>query len=432
MVYRPGERGLPGIVRASRLRGSGPSGQSVAGHHGRSRGRPGTDNVMYANEPTSAQQSSRRRSTRRSRRTRGSRRLYRRRRAGGPGAVSGVKLGAYSSCMSGLERTKSAVARLQAIGMLWTTAIRSSAFTSTSCGCGESGSQKKITASIRPFGDRGADLLVAAERAAQEAVHRQPELLGDQAAGRAGGEQVVLGQRPTVEPGPGEHVGLAVVVRDQRDAFARSDATLLSDDGDRLFHQVQLMRRPVPCTGAHALTAAGEAARPRFLQTTARTRRLSSRARATSSCQTAGWLIVQRMSVARSTSRPGRARSSRWRLSTIAALIRVVVGLDAAARAPRSRGRSGAAVRITSPIAPTRSFPARELRALRRSWRSGSGSSRISRYQSRSATGTSSRRRVGAGSRARAGRRSWSRTRRRRSSARRRPRPRSPPSSSPA
>src|SRR5438128_1268984 len=34
--------------------------------------------------------------------------------------------------------------------MLHTTAIRSSAFTSTSCGCGSSGSQKKITESSRP------------------------------------------------------------------------------------------------------------------------------------------------------------------------------------------------------------------------------------------------------------------------------------------
>ena len=56
----------------------------------------------------------------------------------------------YSRPSSGLESTKSAVARLQAIGTSYTTAIRSSALTSTSCGCGASGSQKKTTRSMRP------------------------------------------------------------------------------------------------------------------------------------------------------------------------------------------------------------------------------------------------------------------------------------------
>ena len=43
-----------------------------------------------------------------------------------------------------------------------------------------------------PLGDRRADLLVAAERAAEEARDRQAELARDQPAGRAGGEQLVL------------------------------------------------------------------------------------------------------------------------------------------------------------------------------------------------------------------------------------------------
>ena len=43
---------------------------------------------------------------------------------------------------------KSAVARLQAVGIFQTTAMRSSASTSGSCGCGSSGSQKKIRKSI--------------------------------------------------------------------------------------------------------------------------------------------------------------------------------------------------------------------------------------------------------------------------------------------
>jgi glycine oxidase len=46
--------------------------------------------------------------------------------------------------------TKSALARLHAAGMFRSTAIRSSAFTSGSCGCGSSGSQKKISKSIFP------------------------------------------------------------------------------------------------------------------------------------------------------------------------------------------------------------------------------------------------------------------------------------------
>ena len=45
---------------------------------------------------------------------------------------------------------KSAVARLHATGMLQTTATRSSALTSGSCGCGSSGSQKKTSTSISP------------------------------------------------------------------------------------------------------------------------------------------------------------------------------------------------------------------------------------------------------------------------------------------
>ena len=45
---------------------------------------------------------------------------------------------------------KSADTRLQAMGIFQTTAMRSSAFTSGSWGCGFSGSQKKIKPSISP------------------------------------------------------------------------------------------------------------------------------------------------------------------------------------------------------------------------------------------------------------------------------------------
>src|SRR5579859_5194595 len=50
--------------------------------------------------------------------------------------------------INGEEIRKSAVARLQATGMFHSTATRSSALTSVSCGCGSSGSQKKMSSSI--------------------------------------------------------------------------------------------------------------------------------------------------------------------------------------------------------------------------------------------------------------------------------------------
>jgi hypothetical protein len=67
---------------------------------------------------------------------------------------------------------ESAVARLQATGMCHSTAARSSALTSWSCGCGSGGSQKEISTSIPPSAMR-ADLLVPAEWAAVEAGRRQ-------------------------------------------------------------------------------------------------------------------------------------------------------------------------------------------------------------------------------------------------------------------
>ena len=70
------------------------------------------------------------------------------------------------------------------------------------------------------LGDPGADLLVAAERAAQEARHLQAELAGEQRAGRPGGEQFVPPQGADVVAGPVEQVELAVVVGDQRDPLA--------------------------------------------------------------------------------------------------------------------------------------------------------------------------------------------------------------------
>src|ERR1017187_6643787 len=69
----------------------------------------------------------------------------------GRGTESGM-LWAEGSSIIGEEIRKSALARLQATGMFHTTASRSSALTSVSCGCGWSGSQKKSSRSKPPSG----------------------------------------------------------------------------------------------------------------------------------------------------------------------------------------------------------------------------------------------------------------------------------------
>ena len=56
----------------------------------------------------------------------------------------------YSCVISVEDMRKAAEARLQAMGMFHTTAIRNSAFTSGSCGSGASGSQKKMRKSMQP------------------------------------------------------------------------------------------------------------------------------------------------------------------------------------------------------------------------------------------------------------------------------------------
>jgi drug/metabolite transporter (DMT)-like permease len=70
-----------------------------------------------------------------------------------------------------------------------------------------------------PLGDRGADLLIAAERTAEEPVHFKTKLTREQRTGRPGRVQLVGRQRVAIEPGPFEHFRFAIVVRDQRDAL---------------------------------------------------------------------------------------------------------------------------------------------------------------------------------------------------------------------
>jgi len=67
------------------------------------------------------------------------------------------------------------------------------------------------------LGDAGADLLVAAVRAAPEADDRQPELLLQQVTGRGRRGQLVTGQQIQVLLGPLQHVPLPIVVRNQGD-----------------------------------------------------------------------------------------------------------------------------------------------------------------------------------------------------------------------
>jgi len=65
--------------------------------------------------------------------------------------------------------------------------------------------------------DPGADLLVAAQRAAAEAGDGQAEILVEQAPGGAGGVQAVPGEDAAVEAGPLLEVLFPAVVCDKRD-----------------------------------------------------------------------------------------------------------------------------------------------------------------------------------------------------------------------
>ena len=159
------------------------------------------------------------------------------------------------------------------------------------------------------------------------------------------------------------------------------------------------LRRPSPpCRdprGCHRRRARAEpsestwvrgAARSRCRRTTSRTGPGSSRSRPTSRNQRSGWLSVQRMSVAASTSRPSASASFAARLSTITRWLAwksVWISSQSAA----TSASTGAPSRMTWRTAAMRSFTVRALRALRRSCCSGSGSSSTSTYQGRSATG---------------------------------------------
>jgi hypothetical protein len=137
-----------------------------------------------------------------------------------PSLKTSAAAGWYSSFMSGLERRKSAVERLHAIGMLQTTVIRSSALTFDVVWLGFEGVPEEDDEVDATFGDRGSHLLVAAQRPAQEAIHGQLELSGDQRTGCAGRIQLMSGERSAIEAGPLDEIGFAIVVGDQCDALA--------------------------------------------------------------------------------------------------------------------------------------------------------------------------------------------------------------------
>ena len=81
---------------------------------------------------------------------------------GEEGSCSTTRRACNDRSISGLESRKSAVARLQAMGVLWTTGSPAAAPSrSTSCGRVSSGSQKKITRSMRPSAIAAPTLLVS-------------------------------------------------------------------------------------------------------------------------------------------------------------------------------------------------------------------------------------------------------------------------------
>ena len=67
----------------------------------------------------------------------------------------------------------------------------------------------------------GADLLVAAERPAQEAGDRQSQLLAEKSSGRTGRVQLVLRKRIPVVARPLQQLAFAIVMCDERHELAR-------------------------------------------------------------------------------------------------------------------------------------------------------------------------------------------------------------------
>lgn len=127
---------------------------------------------------------------------------------------------------------KSAEARSQAIAMFHTTAIRKRAFTSGSCGWGSSGSQKKDQEVDLSIDDLGADLLIASERPAFQALDGKIELPRKQASGRARCVNLVVSEQVAVEFRPFDQVALLVVVRDKRDLLVQAHRDLLGVNGE--------------------------------------------------------------------------------------------------------------------------------------------------------------------------------------------------------
>ncbi len=70
-----------------------------------------------------------------------------------------------------------------------------------------------------PFGDPCADLLIATERSAHGALHRQAQALIEQHPGGAGRDQLMPFQAWALALGPAQQMLLAVIMGDQRDAF---------------------------------------------------------------------------------------------------------------------------------------------------------------------------------------------------------------------
>jgi hypothetical protein len=115
---------------------------------------------------------------------------------------------------------ESAEVRLHATGMFRTNAIRRSALTSGSCGCGCSGSPKKMTWSTVPSAMR-APTCWSSPRGPLLSLMRGLQLLLEQCSRCPGGQQLMVGQQFTVVLRPFEQVRLLVFVGDERAALPR-------------------------------------------------------------------------------------------------------------------------------------------------------------------------------------------------------------------
>jgi hypothetical protein len=139
-------------------------------------------------------------------------------------SASAVKLGWYSWFMSGLERMKFGCRAVAGNGDVVDDRYPQERLDVDVVRVRRQRIPEEHNGVDPPLRDRGADLLVSAQRTAQKLVDRLLQRRGDQRPRGTGREQLVLGKRVAVEPRPREQIGLPVVVGDQGDAFPRAES----------------------------------------------------------------------------------------------------------------------------------------------------------------------------------------------------------------